>query len=282
MQPNFLNNTKELNEIKSFTNASSGAILKTNLNGIITYFPSNAEIFFNKSETEILGRFLDEIFPEINKNFFEKIRSQLVSTKSWEDELKIIDKNSEYFVQTKIKLSKSINAIELLFYCDRASLQDHKFKIAKEEEKTFFKETVIKSNEIILQTNPYGTILFANEKFCTQFGYDLDEIRGIHFLDLIEHGFRLENDLTDFASSVHKKSFDLLPLLTKTGKVIDVMPAINISLVGKELKYFTIYLSEINNSEKLKLEIYEDLLNGFANAVVILKYNYIISYNKKI
>ncbi len=276
-----LSNSKELNDLKIFALSGSEALFKTNLNGIITYWSEKSKNLFNRESDTVIGKYVDVIFSELNKNIFEKVRNELMLNETWEKELNYENDEEEFGVRTKVKLFKNNKVNEILFYCDKIDIRQQKLLQAKEEENNFFRDAVVKSEEIILQTNPYGTILFANEKFCNLFEYNLDEIRGIFFLDLIEHGYRMINDLTDFSSSVHKKSFETIPLLTKSGKVIDVDSTINISLIGTSLKYFTIYLKEVNYDNLLQLEITEALLNSFPNPIIFLKQNYIIKYNEK-
>ncbi|MBK7978606.1 MAG: PAS domain S-box protein [Ignavibacteriae bacterium] len=275
----FLSNAKELQVFKTFTIAGSEAFFKTNLNGIITYWSDNAGNFFLKKREEIENQFISEVFPEITKPFFEKIRSELISLSSWEGEFIYLNNENESISKTKIKLFKSNKITELLFYCDRVNLQIQKLKIAKEEERNFFRETVLKSDEMILQINPYGTILFANEKFCSTFEFELDEIRGLLFFDLIDRTYRIENDLTDFSTAVYKKSLEDFPIYTKHGKIIDVKSNITISLSDANLKYFTIYLTSADHVKQLNNEISEALLESIPSAVVVLKHNFIIQAN---
>ncbi|MFZ1291486.1 MAG: PAS domain S-box protein [Melioribacteraceae bacterium] len=276
----FLSNAKELQIYKTFTSAGSEAFFKTNLNGVITYWSNNAEVLFVKKKDEVIDQFLEEIFPEMNKSNFEKLRSEIITMGNWEGELGHLINGTEFIAKTKVKLYKSNRTSELLFYCDKINVQLQKLNFAKEEEKNFFRDTVLKSEEMILQTNPYGTILFANEKFCNIFGYELDEIRGILFLDLINRSYRLENDLTDFSTAVYKKSFEHLPMFTKFGKMIDVKSTANISLSGTNLKYFTIYLDLIDYTKQLDTEISESLFESFPGAIAVLKHNFIIEINK--
>ncbi|MBK8944923.1 MAG: PAS domain S-box protein [Ignavibacteriae bacterium] len=276
----YLSNAKELQIYKTFTSAGSEAFFKTNLNGIITYWSNNAELLFIKKNDDVVDQFLEEIFPELNKNNFDKLRSELITLGSWEGELKHLINGTEFAAKTKVKLHKTNRFSELLFYCDKVNVQLQKLNYAKEEENNFFRETVLKSYEMILQANPYGTILFANEKFCNIFGYELDEIRGIAFLDLVDRSYRLENDLSDFSTAVYKKSFEHLPMITKLGKMLDIKSNTNISLSGTNLKYFTIYLSVIDYGKQLDSEISETLLENFPGAIAVLKHNFIIELNK--
>ncbi len=145
----------------------------------------------------------------------------------------------------------------------------------------FFKDTVVKSDEMILQANPNGTILFANDKFCSEFNYQLDEIRGVNFSDLIESNFRVQHKITDFFSSIHKGVFEIIPLITKKGKIIEVCPNINISTVASELKYFTVYLHKCSMEEKLFLDTAHSLLYQSKEALIIIYKKRIVKVNPK-
>ncbi len=118
---------------------------------------------------------------------------------------------------------------------------------------------------MILQANPNGTILFTNDKFCDVFKYGLDEIRGKHFNDLIEDKYKIKNNLSDIESIVSSKDFQIIPLTTKLGRVVEVCISVNISTVNSELKYFTIYLKECSLKDKLFLETSHALLYQFSS-----------------
>ncbi len=278
----FLSGTNEKINLIDFAVASSDALFKSNLKGAITFWSDGAQSFFKKSKDEVSNSFIFELFPEIDATLFDKIRNSIITNNEWEGELKYLNANLELAISIKIKLHRENKISELLYYCEHITSNQLKFKEAREEERNFFRDTVLKSDEMILQTNPYGTILFANDTFCKEFGYELDEITGMFFLDFVDHGYRLINDLTDFASSVSKKSLELIPLITKKGKIVDVSTSINISIVGPDLKSFTIYLRKYNYKEKLQLEISDSLLEAYPKPVIILKNSFILNYNKKL
>jgi len=276
-----LSNFAKLREFESFANSSADGLFKINLLGNITYWAENASKLFDISENEITSKFIDQVFPEVNQEYFEQIRKKLLNNGIWEGYLAEKDDTHSNIIKVKIISKEYNNETNLYVYCDKIDHHQQKIISAREEEKLFFKDAVIKSNQMIIQTNPFGTILFTNEKFCENFGYGLDEIRGKLFTDLIEEEFRLKKKITDFELSINIKDFEVLPLVSKSGEIIEVYSNINIYTSNTELKYFTIYLRDYSLKDKLFLETAHALLYQFTEAVIIIHEDKIIKVNPK-
>ena len=276
-----LSDSLKLKEFESFATTNSDGIFKINFHGNVTFWADTTADLFEIKEKSILNNFIGNIFPEITQEYFEQLRKKIIKNNLWEGYLLSKSLNDDNLFRVKI-ISKVINQKTNLFvYCDKIDKNQQRIISAREEEKLFFKDAILKSNQMILQANPNGTILFTNEKFCDVFNYGLDEIRGKHFNDLIETEYKLKNNLTDIETIVSSKELKVIPLLTKLGGIVEVCISVNISTTNGELKYFTVYLKECSLKDKLFLETSHALLYQFVNPVVIIDESKIIKVNPK-
>ncbi|MCW8849616.1 MAG: PAS domain-containing protein, partial [Melioribacteraceae bacterium] len=276
-----LSDSIKLKEFESFAIANSDGIFKINFHGNITFWAENAAALFDVNEKNIVNKFIGNVFPEITQEYFEQIRIKIIKNDSWEGYLLSEVLSDDNLFRVKI-ISKSNNQkTDLFVYCNKIDKHQQRLISAREEEKLFFKDAVLKSNQMILQANPNGTILFANDKFCDVFKFELDEIRGKHFNDLIENKYKAKNNLNDIESIVSSKDFQIIPLTTKLDRIVEVCISVNISTANSELKYFTIYLKECSLKDKLFLETSHALLYQFANPVLIVDEEQIIKVNPK-
>lgn len=277
----YLSNSQKLSEFKSFANADSDGLFKINLHGNITYWTDSAAKLFSISEKNIHSKFIKELFPEISQEYFEIIRKKLLTERKWTGYFSKISEERKDIIKIKIVAKQQYQTTEFFVYCNLVDEEQQKVILAKEEEKLFFKDTVVKSNEMILQANPAGTILFANELFCKKSGYELDEIRGLHILDMIPYEFIDKNKITEFELLINNNHFEIIPLKTRTGEIFEVTPNVNISTTNTDLKYFTIYLREFNRQDKIFLETAHSLLYKFSEAILIVNQNSILKVNPK-
>ena len=276
----YLSESNKFKEYEIFANADNDGLFKINLLGSIVYWTKSAEQLFGFSYNQISSKFINEIFPEINQKQFEQIRIRLLENNIWEGFLTTINSH-DAIIKVKIISKKINNETNLYVYCKKIDLQQQKIISFREEEKLFFKDAVVKSNQMILQASPTGTILFANEQFCKLFEYDLDEIRGKHFIDLIEYDFKISNNITEFEQLLNRDEFEIIPFFTSSFKRVELCFNINISTTPTELKYFTVYLSECSKKNKLLLDTAFELLNQFPKPIFIVHGENIIKVNPK-
>ncbi len=277
----YLSNSRKLSEFESFANADSDGLFKINLHGNITYWTDSAAKLFSISEKSIHSKFIEELFPEISQQYFEVIRKKLLTEGTWIGYFPKYADERQDIIKIKIVAKQQYQTTDFFVFCNLVDEKQQKVILAKEEEKLFFKDAVIKSDEMILQANPAGTILFANEIFCRKFSYELDEIRGLHILEMIPTEFIEENKITEFELLINNSDFEILPLKTKTGEIFEVTPNVNISTTNTELKYFTIYLREFNRQDRIFLETAHSLLYKFSEAILIVSENSILKVNPK-
>lgn len=275
----YLSNSLKLKEFEQFAKVGTDGLFKLNSKGEIIYWADNSTSLFGFEEHEILLEFIGKVFPEINKSKFEEIKKFAISNTNWEDTLSTsISKVVQNF-NVKIIPKKVADEIEFYVYCNRINLQQQKINSAVEEERQFFKDTVIKSNQMILQVSPIGTILFSNDKFGEKFGFEVDEIRGALFTDLIEQKFKDLNSLTNFEELLKNRELDYIPITTKIGDVIKVSFNLHLSAEEAEQRYFTIYFREEKTKDDDLVDTADIILNEFEKPVAIINKKNIVKVN---
>jgi len=267
----------KLSTYQSIALASSDATFKLNMHGNIKFWTDDAIKFFQIQEDEIDKKFIGKLFPKIDEVYFERIRKDLAFNQKWNGKFKFENGQKSFWTNIKIVLTSDKN--NLVVYCNYISESQERIEKAKQEEIQFFKETVLKSNEMILQIDPHGIISYVNEKFCEKFGYEIDEIRGVVFSELIDNKFKIEYKIQNLFSIVSDKKFDIIPLVSKMGDIINVCPNFNITHDGTALKYYTVYLHECKKERKVISLIAESLLNDSKEAIAILLKDKIIRAN---
>jgi len=275
----FLNNANELNELQSIASASSDAVFKVSMHGNINFWNNEAAKFFNVQEEEIKDKFIGKLFSKIDEVYFENIRNDLAISQIWEGKFNYTNEQNSF--RTNIKIVSDADKNNLIVFCNHLSESKQRLHEAKKEEIQFFRETVLKSNEMILQVNSLGTISFVNEQFCEKFGYKSDEISGVTFTELIDNKFKIENKIPNLFSVIRDEKFDVIPLISKTGSVVTVCPEFNITHDGTSLKYYTVYLRECKKERKVISLIAESLLNDSKEAIAILLEDKITRANPK-
>lgn len=276
-----LSNSFKLKEYESIATANSDGILKINLHGIITFWDDNASKLFGVSERSITSKFIGKIFPEITQDYFEEIRKKILKNGVWEGYLVNDYLSENNLFRVKIISKANNQKTDLFVYCNKIDKHQQQIIATREEEKLFFRDAVVKSDQMILQASPNGTILFSNDKFCKIFEYELDELRGKLFTDLIDLKFKSKNNITDIETLLNRKDFEILPLISKLGQNIEVCYSINISTVNSELNYFTIFIKECSSKDQLFLKTSHALLYQFNDPVVIIQDEQIIKVNPK-
>ncbi|MDX1699073.1 MAG: PAS domain S-box protein, partial [Melioribacteraceae bacterium] len=275
----FLSNSDEWEELGSFADVGNDALFKVNLHGNITYWAENAAILFDIKNEDIISKFIGSVFLDIDREYFEDMRSNLLSKGEWEGYLRSERIERNKICKVKIISKISHNITDLFVYCNLIDTQKKNLLAAKEEEELFFKDTVLKSKQMILQINPSGTILFANDKFCDKMNYELDEIRGEQFFNLIDKDFISKNKLYDLETLVTKKELDVLKLCRKNNELLEVSYDINLSRENEEIKYFTFYFDSSNIQDRLFLGTTHSLLYKFPEAIIIVHENKIVKVN---
>ncbi len=272
-------NANELKEYFSLAVSSSDAIFKTNLHGNIIFWTPKAEELFELSEDDIKLKFINKIFSQIDEVYFEKIRNDLLLNKKWEEKLKFIKNNKTQWLNVKIVFVPNKN--NLIFYCNVIDENHQKIEYAKEEERKFFKEAVLKSDEMILQLDAFGTISFVNEQFRNKLGYNIDEISGVAFTDLIDTKYKIENKISEMSSLVGDKLSEIIPLISKSGKHIEVCVDFNITHDGTVLKYYTVFLKECSKEKKIHSIVAQTLFANNKDAIIVLAEDKIIKVNNQ-
>lgn len=265
-----LNNVEELREYHLFASSIADIVFKFNLKGEISFWIDNTNKLIKIEKEELNKIFFSDIFPAITSNVFENIRAQLLRIGKWNDILTTSKNYNEILLDTNIVKIEKNNQIEFIGYCIVTNEKEVRLKAAQEEETQFFREAVLKSDEIILQISPNGSILFANNKFCEELNYLLDEVQGVNFLELIDENFKDQNEINNFLSLVQNQNINIIPVNSKIGTTINYCITTNITTENNELKYFTTFLKPCKREDDILTNLTLELFNESEEPMVVL------------
>lgn len=277
----FLCDSQEFGELKNFVEIENDSLFRINLHGNVTYWPEKSSKHFSISTEDIISKFIASIFPEITKEYFEEIRTNIIKAGKWEGYLiSNIRNDSELY---KVKIISKLNEYqtELFVFCNLLNDQERNIIFASEEEKQFFRNVVINSNQVIFQINTSGTILFTNNKFSAKFGFELDEVLGRNFIDLIDSEFRNKNSIFSFNDLININNLEVIPLVDNRGNIVEVCFYVNRLKTKSNSEYYTLYCTECSLKDKLFLQTAHSLLYKYNYAVAITYDGKIIKVNPK-
>ena len=265
---------EELRELNKYQQIVSrvldGAIGLTN-EGKINFWNESATKLFGLTRSEVFGKFIGKIFPQINKNFFENIINELSLSKVWEEQLRIGEEDgiAEYY-EIKIGIIGEGEDESIIMLCSNIT---QRVKTEKELQKSeeLFKNIVTNSQEFICILSLDGKITYANPHFLDVFMYAEDEIHKLFFNDLIDPYFLSTTGFSlDFIHSGRIQSLEI-PMVTKLGQRVHVLAGFSfVSDLQNFPQYYNVILTDITlkkESEKdllLIRSIFEASLDGIA------------------
>lgn len=207
-------------------------IVETDLEGIVTYCSQAFCDISGYKKDEIIGRPVSIVRnPDISKNFFENMWSQISKGKTWEGEIKNIDKNGNSYWEKGVISPIYSNNKNLIGY--RA------IKVNITDEKQLQKVNSLLKKELF---------------------FKLNEIKTIDQLKIDESKIKLMSQILDTFSNEWKK-----PISNISSSLLDFENRVDKAIYTKsELKDFLVYLREevkylsINLNEFRKLFIQSD------------------------
>ncbi|ACB93768.1 methyl-accepting chemotaxis protein [Beijerinckia indica] len=126
----------------------------------------------------------------------------------------------------------------------------------------------------IIEFDPSGTILSANENFCDLMGYDLSEIQGRHHSLFIEPAFVRSPDYQEFWAKLSRGEFDAREYkrIGKGGKEVWIQASYNpvINANGRVMKIVKV-ATDITG-EKLRNAEYESKINAISRVQAMIDF----------
>jgi len=265
---------EEINELKRYEFISSNFIdglIGINKDGKIFFWNEGSAKLFGLTRSEVYGKPIWKIFPELNEDFLKKIEQELKENKYIETVIKIgEDESISEFYSLRIGILKEKEEESYILLCtnitQKAKLEEN---LRRSEER--FRNIVINSHEFICMLDLTGKIIYANPYLLEIFNYTEEEIKKLFFIDLIDSyylmnvGFNLNDVKNDVIQSIE------LPLITKNRQTIYTLASF--SVVRDESNsplYYNVILTDITQKKEFEKDlllirsIFEASLDGIA------------------
>lgn len=248
---------KELNQYQQIVSQVLDGVIGLTKKGNINFWNESATKLFGLTRSEVFGKFIGKIFPQINELYFENLLKELEVSRTWQDQLRIGEEEgiAEYY-EIKIGLIGEAEDESIIMLCSSIT---QRIKIEKELKKSEerFRNIVTNSQEFICTLDLNGKITYANPHFLDVFMYAEDEIQKLYFSDLIDPyhlmntGFSIQDIQAGIIQSVE------IPLITKLGQRVYVLASFTLVFdTNSVAQYYNVILTDIT----LKKESEKDLL----------------------
>ena len=126
----------------------------------------------------------------------------------------------------------------------------------------------------VIEFDPGGTIITANENFCRTMGYELDEIRGRHHRMFVEPAHAAHADYAQFWAKLGRGEFDAREYkrVGKNGREVWIQASYNpvLDRSGKVLK--VVKIATDVTAEKLRNAEYEAKLNAISLVQAVIEF----------
>ncbi|MEG8946497.1 PAS domain S-box protein [Rosettibacter firmus] len=263
-----------INELKKYEYISTNffdGLIGIKENGEIFLWNEGAANLFGLTKSEVYGKSIWKIFPELNKEFLSELSKKLESKSYEEIVLKIGEDESlsEYFT-IRIGLLKDEEERKFILLCTNTTQKTKLERELKASEERF-KNIVINSHEFICILDLTGKIIYANPYLLESFNYTEEEIKKLFFSDLIDPyylmnvGFNLNDIKNNKIQSIE------IPLITKSRQTIYTLASFSIVKDSSNLPlYYNVILTDITQKKEFEKDlllirsIFEASLDGIA------------------
>ncbi len=248
----------EINELKRYeyiSNKLVDGLIGIDKEGNIFLWNEGATNLFGFTKSEIYGKSISKIFPELGNEFLRELKKNL-EEKNFEEIIIKIGEDEAIAEYYQLRAGLFNEEENIIFLCNnitqKARLEE---ELKRSEEK--FRNIVINSHEFICILDLKGMIIYANPYLLQTFNYTEEEIKKLFFIDLIDSyylmnvGFNL-NDVKN--NLIHTLE---LPLITKNRQTIYTLASFS---VVKDTSGSPIYYNVILTDITQKKEFEKDLL----------------------
>jgi len=265
---------EEINELRRYEFISSNFIdglIGIKKDGKIFFWNEGSAKLFGLTRSEVFGKSIWKIFPEINEDFLKELEQEFKENKIKETVIKIgNDESISEFYLFRFGLLKETEEENYIILCTNIT-QKAKYEEELRRSEERFRNIVINSHEFICILDLTGKIIYANPYLLEVFNYTEDEIKKLFFSDLIDSyylmnvGFNLNDVKNDVIQSIE------LPLITKNRQTIYTLASF--SVVRDESNsplYYNVILTDITQKKEFEKDlllirsIFEASLDGIA------------------
>lgn len=241
----------ELQKFHEFTSKVLDAIINLDSEGNIIYWSENAENLFELSRSEVYGKFIGKVFPQL-ENSFDEFLKEIKTSEIWRGEFSIDLKNTNKVILLQASIVQETDPLHVVIVCTDIS-QKSKFEkeIKASEEK--FRNIVINTQEYIFTFDTNGKLQYANPYFLQKFGYTEEDIKNIELYNLVAEEYQ---NLFDFTKpdgiQLEKNSIELELVKRDSSRVYVFGNITTIKELDGSVKYCNAVFNDI--SEKKETE----------------------------
>ncbi len=213
---------EELSRYQHMISSIADGLIAVNKNGRIVFWNDSSTKMFGLTKSEVYGKYIGKIFPSLDEQAFENLKSSVEAEKLWTGKLSIgFDESiAEHFI-VKINLLNEGEDQLYLFLCSNITDTVREEKELRESQEVF-KSIVTNSPDYICTLDAKGFLLFVNNNFLDAFKYTESECKRINFRELIDSEYFLNNSFELDSFTDQKNASVDLPLINKAGHKIYV------------------------------------------------------------
>ena len=178
----------EANELRTYQSISStvlDAIIAFDLKGSITFWNEAATRVFGFSRSETYNKFIGNIITDFSRDYFNKIITNLSSTKSWETKIQFNLHGIKRVISIKMALTEEEENRSVVALCADITDRENFEKALRHSEETF-RNIVTNTSEYICTFSLDGKITYSNPYFIEEFGYSDFEMQEKELVSLID------------------------------------------------------------------------------------------------
>jgi len=246
---NLKSEIQELKAYRSITSAIVDAVIRINLKGNITFWNDSAIELFGFTKSQVFGKFIGNILPEIDQIYFENLLDNLKTSKTFKTQLKIESNNITKIIEMSISLTNEDESSLVALCSDITDKVNLESDLRRSEES--FRNIVTNTREFICTFSIEGNINYVNPYFVKEFGYTEEELLNLNLMDLI--GLESMNeDIPDIQKIIEEQNEAIeLTLLKKDKEKVYVLANFTaVSDFDGKPKYYTSVFTDITETKK--------------------------------
>lgn len=245
---NLKSEIQELKAYRSITSAIVDGVMRLNLDGNITFWNESAVKLFGFTRSEVFGKFIGSVLPEVDKIYFHSLLENLEGSKTFETQLKLNANGLTKIIEFRIsKTNDDENSLVALCsdITDKIALEG---ELRRSEES--FRNIVTNTREFICTFSIEGNIKYVNPYFTKEFGYTEEELLNLNLVDLIDLD-QIDENLPDMQKIIEEQNESIeLTLITKNRNHVYVLA--NFTSVADfegRAKYYTAVFTDITEKK---------------------------------
>ena len=248
---NLKSEIQELKAYRSITTSIVDAVIRINLEGNITFWNDSAVNLFGYTRSEVFGKFIGTVLPEVDKIYFQNLLENLETSKVFETQLKIKADDSTKIIELRVSLTNEDENSLVALCSDITEKVNFEGELRRSEES--FRNIVTNTREFICTFTVEGNVNYVNPYFAKEFAYTEDELLNLNLVDLIDID-KMDGNLPDIQKIIEEQKEAVeLPLLKKNGEQVYVLANFTaVSDLEGKIRYYTAVFTDI--SEKKNAE----------------------------